>query len=200
MNLLAQVPTTPQSPLPGSTMPVTSQQAPPSVDELMSGLRPLKPPVDIPAPPEVFPYAWVVWGGVGAVALALLSWGIWKWFRRKNSLTPEQRALLSLGELNQGELGNDAFVMKVSHVLKGFFEEQNLFAAVRQTTEEFLSSLKNNDKLNAHRDTLKKFFEQCDLVKFAGGNLADEQRKELIDSACALVRGIARPEPRKSQP
>ncbi len=174
------------------------QPSAPSVDELMSGLRPLKPAVELALEPEPFPYEILAWGVVGVVILTLLSWWIWKRLRREKSLTPEQTAMQCLDEIAEADLGNDDFIMKVSHTLKGYLEEKKLFTAVRQTTEEFLHSLKNSEKLSEQRETLKTFFGQCDLVKFAGGNLTDEQRRELIDSVRSLVKGISQSESDKS--
>ncbi len=175
-----------------------AQPSAPSVDELMSGLRPLKPAVELPTEPEPFSYEILAWGVVGVIILALLSWWIWKRLRREKSLTPEQTAMQSLDEIAEEDLSHDDFIMKVSHILKGYLEEKKLFIAVRQTTEEFLDSLKNSEKLSEQRETLKTFFEQCDHVKFAGGTLADEQRRELINSVRSLVKGISQSEPDKS--
>ena len=83
--------------------------------------------------------------------------------------------------------------MRVSHILKAYLEEKKFVTAVRQTTEEFLLSLRSSEELREQRNTLKTFFEQCDLVKFA--SLADEQRGELIDSVRCLIKGIAEDEP-----
>lgn len=181
-------------------LPIVNQpteSATPSVEELMSGLRPLKPAVELPKAPEPFPYDLVTWGAVGFILFALLSWWIWKRLHRKKNLTPEQTAMYSLEKITEKDMGNDDFIMKLSHIMKRFLEEKKLFTALPQTTEEFLDSLKNSDKLNDHRETLKTFFEQCDFVKFAGGNLADEQRKQLSNSIRTLIKDIAQTESSK---
>ena len=84
-------------------------------------------------------------------------------------------------------------------MLKTYLEDKELFTAVRQTTEEFLESLKHSKKISDHRDSLITFFEQCDLVKFAGGSLVDEQREELIDNVKTLVNEICQSENRSSE-
>ncbi len=166
----------------------------PTEEQLMSGLRPLKPAIEIPVEPEPTPHGLIVGSIVGVVFLALMSWLIWKGTRQKSKMTAEEIALKSLDDLTGEEWQNDDFIMNVSHIVKAYLEEKELFSAAPQTTEEFLISLKNSDKIGNQRETLQAFFEQCDLVKFAGGHLADEQRKELVETTRSLVEGIAQSE------
>jgi len=178
-----------------STMNPPAPSSSQLVDELMSGLQPLKPVVDIPVEAEPSSYGLWIWGMVGVMVLTALFFLMWNRRHRKLGITSEQRALASLDELTHEKLENDDFVMRVSHILKAYLEEKKFVTAVRQTTEEFLLSLRSSEELREQRNTLKTFFEQCDLVKFAGGSLADEQRGELIDSVRCLIKGIAEDEP-----
>ena len=188
MNLLAQVPNL--SP---------DQPGAPSLEDLMSGLKPIKPAVKLPVEAESFNYLLLLWVILGLLLLTMLAWLAWKKLGKKDTLTSEQNALASLDEITDQNLDNSEFVLKVSHVLKTYLEDKELFTAVRQTTEEFLESLRHSEKISDHRDSLKTFFEQCDLVKFAGGSLVGEQREELIDNVKTLVNEICQSENRSSE-
>jgi len=177
-----------------STVNESSPSSTALLDELMSGLRPIKPEVHIPVEPDPFPYSLVIGSIFGLVSLVLLFFWIRNRSRGEKRVSAEQEALTSLEIVSQEDLGNDDFVMKVSHVLKAYLEEKKCFTAMRQTTEEFFQFLRNSEKLNDHKDTLRTFFAQCDLVKFAGESLANEQRQELIESVRYLVQGIAQNE------
>lgn len=184
-----QIPTPPPTPAPdASQLSTPSQQGTSSVEELMSGLQPLKPPVEIPATPEPFPAHFLIGGLLGAVTLAVLIYFIYKHFRKTKKISPRQKALQSLASIKDSTMESNDYIMAVSHILKGYLEDQGILPAIRQTTEEFLNTLKTSDKISDHRDTLRKFLEQCDLIKFACGKLAPSQRDELAETARHIIQ------------
>jgi len=62
----------------------------------------------------------------------------------------------------------DIFYTELSSILRNYLEDNFSIRAPEMTTEEFLSSIKNNDLLfNDQKEILKKFLSYADMVKFA---------------------------------
>jgi hypothetical protein len=85
---------------------------------------------------------------------------------------PWEIALERLAQLEKEKLhqqdGMDRFYVALSDIIRRYFEDQLLLRAPEMTTEEFLESLKVSSKLTVqHKDTVKEFLLQSDMVKFA---------------------------------
>lgn len=126
---------------------------------------------------------------VGALVLALLGialfLGIKKW-RQQKPLTPRQAALKALAAMrNKLMEGSDhEFGILVSGLLRDYLGVVFNLAAPRQTTEEFLESLRYSERFNSsEQESLKLFLEKADLLKFAGGHATEEDRQALIAAA-----------------
>jgi hypothetical protein len=131
------------------------------------------------------PRPWWPWAAAGA-ALLLLVLGI-AWWRRRPvrtappplaiSLPPHTKALRELARLRAQSRRTaaevDAFYVAVSSVLRVYLEERFGLHAPERTTEEFLHEVENADATGAawlstaHCLELRRFLQQCDLVKFA---------------------------------
>lgn len=171
----------------------------PTSETITSGLRGLKPPVEIPQTPV--DAIWPVWqiclaAGLGLLVVALVT----RWFlqRRNNrQASPEQIALAALDRLSAGgaDRDNDAFVMDVTTILRRYIEAGHPVPALRLSTEEFLQSLASQDAatLQEHRAALQEFLNQCDLVKFARGELDPCQRDTLIQCASDFINQLSTP-------
>ena len=62
----------------------------------------------------------------------------------------------------------DVFYTELSSILRSYLEDNFSIRAPEMTTEEFLTSIKNNDLLfNDQKEILKKFLSYADMVKFA---------------------------------
>ncbi len=135
---------------------------------------------------------WVIAATVAAVALVgVLLW--WFLLRRKPVvLTPREKALLELGKL-RGRLseGDDHdFGVGVSDVLRRFLGEAFGLAAPRQTTEEFLLSLRGSLRfVPEEQEAMAEFLHRADYLKYARGEATSEQRLALIAAAESFVRG-----------
>ncbi len=137
-------------------------------------MRDAKPPVDIP-----FHYASIL-----TILLALLGGGL-LWFflrlwRRRGSkernpplsIDPWQKACEELEALIHSDLlakGNmKEYYLRLSGIIRRYFEKQFSVKAPEMTTEEFLIHLKGSADLTAQqKDVLKEFLTSCDIVKFA---------------------------------
>lgn len=137
-------------------------------------MRDAKPPVDIP-----FHFASIL-----AILLALLGggllWFFFHWWRHRGSKArnqplakdPWQKACEQLEALIHSDLlakGNmKEYYLRLSGIIRRYFEEQFSIKAPEMTTEEFLIHLKGSADLTAQqKDVLKEFLTSCDIVKFA---------------------------------
>ena len=76
----------------------------------------------------------------------------------------------------------------VSDTIRFYLEERFDFRAPERTTEEFLRELGGTDLLAPEqKESLGKFLESCDLVKFAKYEPRENELRELHGSAVKLV-------------
>lgn len=159
-------------------------------------IRGPKPMVDIPAPEKV---SWDWWIGFAAgLVVVLITWIIWnKLAARKKAETPREKALASLRELegNRRQLSADDFANSAARTVRGYIAARFGLAAPRRTTEEFLRELAKDgtSSLAREKDHLKTFLNACDLAKFAGSNLDELQREDLLQAARGFILASAPP-------
>ncbi len=133
---------------------------------------------------------WVIVAVLLAVALA---GGLLWWFAgRKKAVkpTPRESALRELAKLRASlSAGSDHdFGVGVSDVLRRFLGEALGLAAPRQTTEEFLESLRGSLRfVPAEQEALAEFLHRSDYLKYARGEAGLEQREALIVAAESFV-------------
>ena len=152
-------------------------------------IRDIKPPVEITSP-----WVWVAWA-LGAIAVAVLAYGIWKYWR-KQQLKPrvevvvpahiraKQKLQEALALLNQPK----PFCTLVSDTIRFYLEERFEFHAPERTTEEFLYELQNtNLLLPDQKESLGEFLKRCDLVKFAKYEPREAEMRDLHEAAVRLV-------------
>lgn len=134
---------------------------------------------------------WVIAAVLLAVALA---GGLFWWFsgRKKTvRLTPREAALRDLARLRASltEGSDHAFGVGVSDVLRRFLGEAFGLAAPRQTTEEFLESLRGSLRfVPTKQEALAEFLHRADYLKYAQGEATAGQREALVVAAEAFVR------------
>ncbi len=166
-------------------------QVPPEAGEDIRGPKPL---IEIPVPQESSHEIWLGIGG--GLLLLLIAWFVWRHFKAKQqSKTPREIALTSLAELERSResLAAEAFADRAAQTLRQYISERFGLAAPRRTTEEFLRDLANetNSILANESDHLRGFLKSCDLAKFAGSKLDDNQRNELVEAARNFVRATS---------
>lgn len=134
---------------------------------------------------------WVIVAVLLAVAVA---GGLFWWFagrKKPKPLTPRESALRELARLRSSlsEGTDHAFGVGVSDVLRRFLSEALGLAAPRQTTEEFLESLRGSLRfVPAEQEALAEFLHHSDYLKYAQGEATAEQREALIVAAESFVR------------
>lgn len=126
------------------------------------------------------------------VAVALAGGLLWWFAGRKKAvkLTPRESAMQELAKLRAtlSEGSDHDFGVGVSDVLRRFLGEALGLAAPRQTTEEFLESLRGSLRfVPAEQEALAEFLHRSDYLKYARGEAGLEQREALIVAAESFV-------------
>jgi hypothetical protein len=152
-------------------------------------IRGLKPPVNIPNP-----WLWV-WIVLGALALAVIAYFLWRYWRKKADepviipvIPPHERARQklqdALGLISQPR----PFCIAVSDTVRVYLEERFQFRAPERTTEEFLHELQATDLLlSGQKESLGEFLSICDMVKFARYEPGEPELQSLHQSAVRLI-------------
>jgi hypothetical protein len=149
---------------------------------------------DIAGPVWFFPYP--MWMVFAAVAGLLVLTGLIIWLvrraRRARALTPKERALAALTDLQRegGEADPYAFGVRVSDALRAYIRDQHGLDAVTRTSLEFLATLRDNAVFTENeKAALAEFLESADLLKYARQSAGAEEIQTLLSIAERLVRG-----------
>lgn len=165
----------------------------------VSQMRPITPPEEIP-PARPWWSGALRWGGVALVILAVIL-GALELKRRfvppKPELAPHEWAVRELLRLEAMDLPRhgqaDRFHTLLSDLMRRYLELRFRLRAPRQTTAEFLETMREAPQLTAEqRILLRDFLERCDLAKFA--------RAEFSAQECAATAGMARTFIEQSKP
>ena len=163
---------------------ITNQPAPAPQD-----IRDIKPPVPIP---NVWEWVWWALGLLVVLAILYLAWRYWQKRRSQIPVEPPVPAHIRAKQKLEEALALIAepkpFCILVSDTVRAYLEEQFDFRAPERTTEEFLRELSTTDLLAPEqKESLGKFLESCDLVKFAKYEPGEPELRELHGSAVRLV-------------
>lgn len=163
---------------------VTNNSAPVATD-----IRDIKPPMHISS-------AWEFVGIAAAVLVALvLLFVLWRWWRKRRARVPvvppvpaHVRARAALEKALELIAQPKPFCILVSDTVRLYLEERFNFRAPERTTEEFLRELNATDRLaDNQKESLGRFLESCDLVKFAKYEPGETELRQLHGSATQLV-------------
>jgi hypothetical protein len=151
-------------------------------------IRDIKPPIEISSG-----WIWLWWLLVALSLVALLF--AWRYFLKHvtqvSSAPPipaHVRAKKKLEEALALISQPKEFCILVSDTIRFYLEERFQFRAPERTTEEFLHELGGTDLLAPEqKESLGKFLESCDLVKFAKYEPGENELRELHGSALKLV-------------
>jgi hypothetical protein len=155
----------------------------------VNDIRDIKPPLEIPEG-----LAWL-WWTLGALAVLTALWLVWRHFQQRSTqvnLPPpipahvraKQKLAAALALLSQPK----PFCILVSDTVRLYLEERFNFRAPERTTEEFLRELQSTNLLaGEQKESLGRFLESCDLVKFAKYEPGERELQELHHSAVKLV-------------
>ncbi len=159
-------------------------------DELrdITGIEPVPPAPGI----SLWPYG---------LALGFLSAGIlfflgWRYFRREHAQSgppPDQWALTELDGIDSQNLPQAGQVERyhtlISGVIRNYLESRLHLPASRQTTPEFLQTMRLSALLpGPQQEALRDFLEQCDLAKFARVHYSPDECRAAGEFARRLVR------------
>jgi len=162
---------------------------PASAAPAFADIRDIKPPVFIPNPWE---WVWWVMAALAVLAVILLLWMWWRWRKNNVPVVPpvpahiraRQKLRQALALLTQPK----PFCIAVSDAARTYLEERFTFRAPERTTEEFLRELSASELLSKpQKESLGRFLESCDLVKFAKYEPGEAELRELYGSAMRLV-------------
>ncbi len=154
-------------------------------------LRDITDPLAIPVPKWV----WVL----GAVLLAAVVAGLWWLYRRRKRreqeprvVPPHEKALTALDALLSERLLETGlvqqFYLRLSNVVRVYIEDRFGLRAPEQTTEEFLGGLASTDQISpTHRQLLRRFLQQADMVKFARFEPGDDETGGAVRAARQFV-------------
>jgi hypothetical protein len=149
----------------------------------------IKAPIDIPSGLE---WLWPVLAVLAIVSILFIVWMMWRISRPQVSAEPLVPAHIRAKEALQKALEligqPKAFCILVSDTVRIYLEERFAFHAPERTTEEFLRELSETNLLTAdQKESLGRFLENCDLVKFAKYEPGENELRELHSSAVRLV-------------
>jgi len=152
-------------------------------------IRDIKPPVAIP---NGWEWLWLALGILAGAALLIALWKLWRYRQANAPVVPpipaHVRARLKLQEALAFLTQPKPFCILVSDTIRSYLEEQFDFRAPERTTEEFLHELQTTDLLlPEQKESLGRFLESCDLVKFARYEPGEPELQELHHSAVRLV-------------
>jgi len=152
--------------------------------------------LDIRDPVHIPPDLTWVWILLGVLALlALAAWIRWRWFRPgakppalPQRVPPYKVALGELDAILRRIHEAEPFCTGVSGIARVYLEDQFDLRAPERTTEEFLHEVQDSNVLDEkQKESLGRFLEQCDMVKFAKYEPAESELKELHEAARRLV-------------
>ena len=167
----------------------------PAAREPVTGGMETDPKKDLP------PLSWRLVGWVGLAVLAVLViLVILVWLARyivrrvkEHRMSPIERAWVELDRLlKKGLPGRGRykdFYVELTMVVRRYVQRKYGIKAPHLTTEEFFAELQNsNTQTLDNSNTLRKFLESADLVKFAGVEATPEMADEATDSARGYLK------------
>ncbi|HTR43215.1 MAG TPA: DUF4381 family protein [Pseudomonadales bacterium] len=159
-----------------------NQQAPQDIHDI-------KPPIDIP---NGWEWIWPVLAVIVLVAILAIAWWLWKRARSRMLMVPlvpaHIRAKQALARALELIGRPKEFCVVVSDTVRTYLEERFNVHAPDRTTEEFLYELSETPLLSPdQKESLGRFLESCDLVKFAKYEPGENELRELHSAAVRLV-------------
>lgn len=142
---------------------------------------------------------WWLWLVLVLVVIAALA--VWLWRRKQTMiatqtvapLSPYEIAMRALQQLREENPVVESFYTQLSDIVRHYLENQMGLRAPERTTEEFLREVSHNHALSAeHRELLRAFLEESDLVKFARFRPGDDDKQRAFAAAEKFV-GDTRP-------
>ena len=142
---------------------------------------------------------WVALGLTGLVALVACLWFAIRYVSRKvkeHRMSPIERAWVELDRLlKKGLPGRGRykdFYVELTMVVRRYVQRKYGIKAPHLTTEEFLREVSSGKSqvsgLTSNAESLRRFLESADLVKFAGVEATPEMADDATDSARGYLK------------
>jgi hypothetical protein len=153
-------------------------------------LHDIAPPVDYSLLPP-----WVIFCGalVALVLCGLIGWWIRRrWQRPRPQPSPRERTLELLDRISREieNLSPYQFSIRVSDILRRYVTDQYQLPVTRQTSVEFLATLRKASPFSEdEKSLLEDFLNRCDLIKFARYDATIEDSRMLLEEATYFVQG-----------
>jgi hypothetical protein len=152
-------------------------------------IRDIKPPLIIP---NGWEWLWLTLAVLAVLAILAVAWWLWSRARSRVPVVPlvpaHIRAKEALAKALEIIGQPKEFCTLVSDTIRMYLEERFNFRAPERTTEEFLRELSETNLLTPEqKESLGRFLECCDLVKFAKYEPGENELRELHSSAGRLV-------------
>lgn len=146
------------------------------------------------------------YGSIGiAILIALLLAALIYWLYKRTKrplpvsvIPPWDRALTELKDartlFTKGQ-GRD-YMARASQILRQYVEERFAIKTTRQTTREFLGSLKhsNDSAMSSYKNELQQCLEQADMAKFAHKSHDEESLAVMEQAVSTFVHATKPPE------
>jgi hypothetical protein len=177
---------------------LATEKIPVSIKSLVQGDAEKLDVKDIKGIHKVFPWRMLL--GVITIILSLAAWLVYVSITVKKTaqeLAPpipaHILALEKLRALEQKDLIGRGliaeFYFELSMIVRQYLEDRFLLRAPEMTTEEFLASLKESQALSSgHKQLLKEFLSQSDMVKFAKYGPQTEEIHASVSAAKKLIQ------------
>lgn len=171
--------------------------------ETVEDIREISEPVDIPVD---YTLIYIIIGGTFGI-LAIIGGTVFYIIKRKKGkvkigpppLPAHEIAYRELQDLSESDLISKGMIQeyyyRLSNIVRYYIERRFSLMAPERTTEEFLYEMtKSSSFERLHKELIKKFMEQCDLVKFAKYgpdkneiDAAFNAAKKLVDETIPVV-------------
>lgn len=150
----------------------------------------IAPPVDYSLIPP-----WMIFVGtlVAAIIVAATVWFVIRSRRKQVPVqSPRERTLEALDRMQKeiDDLSPYQFSIRISEILRQYATEQYNLPVTRQTSIEFLNSIKTASPFSEdERMLLEDFLNRCDLIKFARYEATAADSRLLLEEATRFVKG-----------
>ncbi len=160
-----------------------------SPTSIVNDIRDIKPPLEIA---DGLAWLWWTLGTLIVLAALLIAW---RYFLKRVTrisgpppipahVVAKRRLAEALALISQPK----PFCVLVSDTIRFYLEVRFRFHAPERTTEEFLRELNSTSLLaGEQKESLGRFLENCDLVKFAKYEPGESELLELHNAALKLV-------------
>lgn len=165
----------------------------PSLAEEAADIRDVKGIVDVPAGNEwiMLLLAFLAVSLIVFISVWIIRRHLANRIEKSAPIPPSPPHILAWNKL-QNALGlihdADRFCTEVSLIIRVYLEDRFELHAPDRTTEEFLFELQSSKHLvDAHKDLLSNFLEECDMVKFAKAEPPENELRRLYEAAGRLI-------------